>query len=134
MGGFVLRTRDGVQFFLNTKRIRWLLEHDVISTAEFEDKFVLESKAIDDRNKSDIVMRTIALAQAIWFCVNIIARGLQGLAVTTLEVTTVGIIVDSILVYYFWKDKPADVESAEVIEITMTLHEVVILQEDEVLW
>ena len=56
---------------------------------------------------------------------------MQGLAVTTLEVTTIGIIVDSVLVYYFWKDKPADVESTEVVEIQMTLHEMLQLEEDE---
>ena len=132
MGGFVLRTSDDVRFFLDTKHVLWLLEHHVISTAEFETWFILESKTIDDRNKSDIFMRLIAVAQAIWFCVNIIARGVQGLAVTTLEVTTVGIVIDSILVYYFWKDKPAGIESVEVIEVKMTLNEIILLEEDEV--
>ena len=132
MGGFVLRTSDDVRFFLDTKHVLWLLEHHVISTAEFETWFILESKTIDDRNKSDIFMRLIAVAQAIWFCVNIIARGVQGLAVMTLEVATVGIVIDSILVYYFWKDKPAGIESVEVIEVKMTLNEIILLEEDEV--
>jgi hypothetical protein len=130
MGGFVLQTSDDVSFFLDTKHILWLLEHQVISTAEFEKSFILDSKTIDDRNKSDTFIRVIAVGQALWFCVNIVARGVQGLAVTTLEITAVGIIVDSILVYYFWKDKPADVESMEIVKVKMTLSEIILLEED----
>ena len=101
MGGFILRTSDDVSFFLDTKQILWLLEHNVISTAQFETSFLLDSKVIDDRNKSDLPVRVIAVGQALWFCVNVVARGIQGLAVTTLEVNTVGIVIDSIFVYYF---------------------------------
>lgn len=132
MGGFVLRTSDDVSFFLNTKHILWLLEHHVISPAQFETSFLLDSKTIDDRKKSDTFVRIIAVAQALWFCVNIVARGVQGLAVTTLEITTVGIIVDSILVYYFWKDKLASVESTKVVKINITLSEMILLEGDEV--
>ena len=131
MGGFMLRTKDDVSFFLNTKHIEWLLEHRVISTAEFEASFMLDLKTIDDRNKSDTFVRIIAVGQALWFCVNIVARGVQGLAVTTLEITTVGIIIDSLLVYYFWKDKPANVASTDVVKINITLGEMVLLEEDE---
>jgi len=131
MGGFVLQTRDNVCFFLDTKHIHWLLDHQVISTAQFEETFLLESKAIDDRNKSDTFVRMIAAGQALWFCVDIIARGVQGLAITTLEISTVGIIIDSMLVYYIWKDKPADVESTEIYPTSLTLAEIMLLEEDE---
>ena len=131
MGGLVLRTSDGVTFFLNTKHISWLLKHQVISTAQFEKSFLLDSKTIDDRNKSDTFLRLIAVGQALWFCVNIIARGVQGFAVTTLEMITSGIIVDSILVYYVWKEKPADVMSMEEVNIRTTLNEMIQLEEDE---
>lgn len=130
MGGFMLRTSDGVKFFLDTRHIHWMLEHKVFSMEEFERSFMIDGKAIDDRNKSDIFVRVLAVGQALWFCVDIIARGLQGLAVTTLEVTTIGIIVDSILVYYFWKDKPADVEYSEIVDIGMTLDEMISLEQD----
>jgi hypothetical protein len=130
MGGFVLRTSDDVRFFLDTKHILWLLEHQAISTAQFNKSFLLESKTIDDRNKSDTFVRVIAVGQALWFCINIIARGVQGLAVTTLEISTVGIIIVSILVYYIWKEKPADVQSTEVVDINLTFSEMILLEED----
>ncbi|KAL9091942.1 MAG: hypothetical protein Q9165_004694 [Trypethelium subeluteriae] len=130
MGGFMLQTSDDVRFFLNAKHIIWLLEHRAISTAQFEEKILLDPKTIDDRNKSDIFTRIFAVSQALWFCINIIARGAQGLAVTTLEITTIGIIVVSIVVYYFRTDKPADVESVETVSIDMTLNELITLEED----
>lgn len=108
MGGFVLRTSDDVRFFLDVKQILWLLKHQAISTAKFEKRFLLDSKTIDDRNKSDTFVRVIAVGQALWFCINIIARCVQGLAVTTLEINTIGIVVDSILIYFVWKDKPEE--------------------------
>lgn len=131
MGGFVLRTSDDVRFFLDVQQIQWLLRRQAISTAQFEKSFLLDSKTIDDRNKSDTLIRVIAVGQALWFCINIIARAVQGLAVTTLEITVIGIIVDSILIYYFWKDKPADVESIEVVDINITLGQLILLEEDE---
>jgi hypothetical protein len=130
MGGFSLRTSDGVRFFLDTKHILWLLKHEVISTAQFNEGFLLDSKIIDDRNKSDTFVRVIAVGQALWFCINIIARGVQDLAVTTLEITTVEIVIVCILVYYIWKDKPANVGYSEVVDINLTLSEMLLLEED----
>ena len=131
MGGFVLQTSDGFRFFLDTKHIHWLLEHQAISMTQFEKDFLLDSKTIDDRNKSDVFVRIIAVGQALWFCINIIARGIRHLPVTTLEITTIGIIIDSILVYYFWKDKPADVKSMEIVGINRTISEMILLEENE---
>ena len=131
MGGFVLRTSDNVCCFLDTNHIYWLLEHKAISQTQFEKRFLLDERDINDRNKSDIFVRVIAVGQAVWFCVNVIARGVQGLPVTTLEINTVAIVSNSILVYYIWRKKPASVESAEIINIGMTLGEIISLEEDE---
>lgn len=130
MGGFSLRTTDNVQFFLDTKQILWLVKHKVVSEIEFEDKFLLDSRKIDDRDKRDGFIRFIAVFQATWFCVNLIARGVQRLPVTTLETTTVGMIMDSIILYYIWKDKPADVELTEVIDSDLNLETILSLEED----
>ena len=131
MGGFMFRTNDDVKFLLDGKHILWLLEHQAISVTQFERDFLQYSKLIDDKNKSDVFVRVIAVAQALWFCINIIARGVQKLTVTTLETTTIGIIVDSILAYYIWRHKPANVESIEVIEIDMAMTDIIALVEDE---
>lgn len=127
----MLQTSDGIRFFLDTKHIHWLLEHEAISITQFEKDFLLGSKTIDDRNKSDIFIRIIAVGQALWFCINVIARGGQHLAISTLEMTTIGIIVNSVLVYYFWKDKPTDVQMMETVDIKMTLSEIIYLEEND---
>ena len=127
----MLQTSDNVRMFLDTRKIAWLLQHKAISKIDFEKSFLIDSKSIDDRNKSDLFIRVLAVGQALWFCVSIIARGVQHLPVTTLEVTTIGIIVDSVLAYYFWKDKPADVESMEIVYINNSLEALVSLEEDD---
>ena len=76
-------------------------------------------------------LRVLAVGQALWFCIDVAARGAQNLAITTLEITTIGIIVDSILIYYIWKDKPADVMSIEEVRISMTLNDMMLLEEDD---
>lgn len=131
MGGFTLQTRDNIRFFLDTKCIIWMLERRAISLGQFEQWFLLDKRIIEDLNKSDTFVRVLAVCQALWFCINITARGLQGLAVTTLEVTTIGLIVDSVLVYYVWKDKPHDVGSSITIELDLTIDELLLLEEDE---
>ena len=131
MGGFALRTRDGVVFFLDSKQIAWLLEHGCISATQFEQTFLLDPKSIDDRNKSDTFVRILAIGQTLWFTINCIARGVQGLGLTTLEITTIGIIVDSVLVYYVWRYKPADIDTAVVVDSDMDLNDILIKEEDE---
>ncbi|KAJ0124030.1 Major facilitator superfamily domain general substrate transporter protein [Diaporthe amygdali] len=131
MGVFTLRTRDNVRFFPDTKCIKWMLECRAISAVPFEQWCLLDSRTIKVLNKSDTFVRILAVGQALWFCINITARGTQRLAVTTLKVTTIGLIVDSVLVYYVWKDKPSNVELSIIIELEMTLDELLLLEEDE---
>ncbi|KAI8297009.1 hypothetical protein K4K61_000375 [Colletotrichum sp. SAR11_59] len=128
MGGFALKTSDDTCFFLDAAQIAWLLEREAISRARFDERFLLDAQAIEDRNKSDLFIRVVAVAQALWFCVNMVARAAQGLAVSTLEITTVGIIIDSVLVYWVWREKPADVQWVEYVHVDMTLNELVALE------
>jgi hypothetical protein len=131
MGGFAMRTTDGATFFLDAPQILWLLSHRVVSMTQFEHQFLLDKRTIDDRNKTDGFVRVIAVAQALWFCVDIVGRAAQGLAVTTLEITVIGIVINSVVVYYFWKDKPADVQSIEIVDISHTLEALLDLEEDQ---
>ena len=43
---------------------------------------------IDDRSKGDALSKGIALLQITWFIIQLIARRVQGLAITELELTT----------------------------------------------
>lgn len=55
--------------------------------------------------------RFVAVFQATWFIVNLIARAIQHLPVTTIEVTTVSFVVILFGTAWCWKEKPSDVET-----------------------
>jgi hypothetical protein len=46
-----------------------------------------------------------------WFTLNTIARVANGIAITTLEITTLGFIVCTITTLFFWRHKPMNVQS-----------------------
>ena len=126
-----MRTADDKRYFLDAPQILWLLQHKVVTIEQFEQLFLLDRKTIDDRNKTDGFVRVLAVAQALWFCVDVVARAAQGLAVTMLEITVIGIVVNSVAVYYFWKEKPADVWSVDIIDVPLTVNQLLQLEEDE---
>ena len=53
--------------------------------------------------------KAIAILQSIWFIVQCIARGVEGLALTELELITLALASLNGLTYYFWWDKPLGV-------------------------
>lgn len=63
-----------------------------------------------DRGKSDGLSKFIALTQTTWFVVQCIARGIQHLRLTELEVVTLAYAMLNFFIYVFWWDKPQNVE------------------------
>ena len=62
-----------------------------------------------DRSKGDALSKGIAILQTGWFILQCIARKIQGLAVTELEVVTLAFAALNFAVYVFWWNKPLDV-------------------------
>ena len=85
-----------------------LQEHkiDFPSTTEAE---------IDDRSKGDALSKGIALLQITWFIIQLIARRVQGLTITELELTTAALAGLNSVMYVFWWNKPLDVRCPIVI-------------------
>ncbi|CAG8586541.1 unnamed protein product [Penicillium salamii] len=65
---------------------------------------------INDKSKSDNLMRLIAILQIIWLCIQVIARAVGGLAVSQLEISTVAFAFCAIIMYALCWDKPKNVE------------------------
>ncbi|KAM0148023.1 hypothetical protein ACHAQE_007148 [Botrytis cinerea] len=124
MGGFVIQTGDGVTWPLDANEILYLIDKEWIKEPVFSAQFVLDKNEIDDKNKQGILLRVSAIVQVLWFLVNCIARKLQHLAITTLELTTIGFIVTTIGVFIFWFDKPADIETRRIIKVDFTISEI----------
>ncbi|KIM28286.1 hypothetical protein M408DRAFT_23986 [Serendipita vermifera MAFF 305830] len=65
---------------------------------------------LKDRGKSDALTKLIVLVQTLWFVVQCIARGVQHLPLTELEVVTLAYTMLNFFIYVFWWDKPRNVE------------------------
>ncbi|KAM5350395.1 hypothetical protein ACJ41O_006900 [Fusarium nematophilum] len=111
MGGFVLKAPDlSRPLPLNAEQLFYLVRNHYVqlpSTTRDE---------LKDRDKSDGLARFLILCQVIWFIVNLIARAVEGLFITTMELTTLSFVVILFGTAWCWKDKPSDVTTAIPIE------------------
>ncbi|KAL2144735.1 hypothetical protein VTI28DRAFT_8581 [Corynascus sepedonium] len=60
--------------------------------------------------------RLITVIQATWFVIDLIARAIHHLTVTTIELTTVSFVVILFGTSWCWKDKPSDVQTTITIK------------------
>jgi hypothetical protein len=61
---------------------------------------------IDDKSKSDFLAKAIAILQSTWFILQCIARGIQGLSLTELELATLALASLNAITSVFWLRKP----------------------------
>ncbi|KAI9452255.1 hypothetical protein F5148DRAFT_1003373, partial [Russula earlei] len=70
----------------------------------------IAKEEIEDKSKGDAVSKTLVVLQTGWFVVQCIARGVQGLPVTELELVTVAFATLNFVMYILWMDKPLNVQ------------------------
>jgi hypothetical protein len=69
------------------------------------------SKAeIEDKSKGDAISKAVVILQTSWFVTQCIARGVQGLPITELELVTVAFAALNFVIYLLWWDKPQNVQ------------------------
>jgi hypothetical protein len=68
-----------------------------------------------DRSKTNLLSRTVAYGQMLWFCANFIGRIVDGLPITKLEVVSLAYVAMTLATYYFWMSKPLDVDCPIVV-------------------
>ncbi|KAL9608011.1 MAG: hypothetical protein Q9167_007129 [Letrouitia subvulpina] len=105
MGGFMLCPRDSKPFPVNNKHIQWLVTHKFLEFPK------VTEEDIWDKSKADRLVKYIVCLQICWLLVNVVARVIQNLAVTTMELGAVSIVFCSIATFFCWLHKPADVRT-----------------------
>ena len=103
MGGFMLFEGNVAQGVLSPERFSELLTAGKI---EFPSVTVEE---IEDRSKADGFSKTIALGQTLWFVAQCIARPVQYLDLTPVELLTLSLAVLNGMMYFLWWHKSLDV-------------------------
>jgi hypothetical protein len=76
----------------------------------------IKESDIDDRTQSDKLVKAIALVQVVWFFAQTIERAIEGLAVTTLELFTIGNVICAIITFLAWWSKSNGVRAPILIE------------------
>ncbi|KAF2092472.1 hypothetical protein NA57DRAFT_50221 [Rhizodiscina lignyota] len=108
MGGVHVKFDGCNAFPVNAEQLHYLVAKEYL---QYPSHLTLD--VIKDKNKRDglsrLLYRIISSVQMFWFTLNTIARPTQRLAVTTLELTTLGYIFCALGTLCFWRNKPMDI-------------------------
>ncbi|CEN60556.1 hypothetical protein ASPCAL02992 [Aspergillus calidoustus] len=113
MGGFLL---DGpgidAPFPIDAKQLLFLVEQGYLVYPR------ISREDIGDRDKSDRVTRVFTVCQGVWMMLNCILRATQGLALTTLELTTISFVIVFVATSFCWYHKPSDVTTTRTLSLS----------------
>jgi hypothetical protein len=103
MGGFLLYVNDRPQAHLTPDEL-----HGFVSDGSVDMPDIAEADILD-RSKGDELSKSVAILQLAWFVIQLIARWVQKLPVTLLEVDTLAVAALTCIAYAWWWKKPKDV-------------------------
>jgi len=120
MGGFLLKAPDFPAFPVDGQQLLYLIEKDYIPYPN------VDKETIWDKNKADGFARAITLIQITWFSVQCIGRGIQKLTLSTLELLTINMIFCTVFTFYFWNNKPLDIQTSIILRTDTTIAEILV--------
>lgn len=68
------------------------------------------NEEIENHSKANWLIKAVALIQIISFIAQLVGRWAQGLAATTFELFTLGIVICAAIMYAAWWEKPFDLQ------------------------
>ncbi|KDR73284.1 hypothetical protein GALMADRAFT_72624, partial [Galerina marginata CBS 339.88] len=111
MGGFTLYEGSKVIGVLSPERLELLLRLKAIRMPS------VTEKEIQDRSKGDGLSKSIVVIQTTWFIAQCIARRVQGLTTTEIELVTLAIAILNCIMYFLWWNKPLNVLSTVSVDL-----------------
>jgi hypothetical protein len=106
MGGFMLCENETELYTLK----RQLDTKDPAKSLEFfMSRINITEREIKDKSKGDMLSKVLVLLQTGWFVLQCIARLVEHLPLTELELVTIGFAILNLATYIFWLDKPLNV-------------------------
>ncbi|KAF8588771.1 hypothetical protein K439DRAFT_1629357 [Ramaria rubella] len=104
MGGFILVQDGHAPFALELDEIEQMSDDGHIDFPN------ITEKEIKDKSKGDGLSKAFVLIQTTWFAFQCVARGVQGLFITELEVATLAFVTLNLATYGLWWNKPLHVQ------------------------
>lgn len=114
MGGVRVKLKDD-EFPVTSKHIYVLFKLGLIKLD------AITPAAIEDRSKADGVAKIFTIVQTSWFLLACLARLIQHISITSLELSTIAFVVCTIGTNLMWWSKPKDVFVPIVLNIDCTL-------------
>ncbi|OJA20687.1 hypothetical protein AZE42_06031 [Rhizopogon vesiculosus] len=103
MGGFLLCANDTRRVTLTPDELlRFVGDGSV-------DMPCISRADIEDRSKGDALSKGISILQLVWFVASLLARYIQNLPITLLEIDTLAVAALTCIAYSLWWKKPKDV-------------------------
>ena len=82
---------------------------DLVRCDGYESFIMLTKAEIEDKGKSDWFAKSLVLLQTSWFVMQCIARAIEHLPITHLEIVTLAYAAMNFVIYIFWWNKPLNV-------------------------
>lgn len=103
MGGFMLYCDDKPRAPLTPDELKRFVGEGYVDMPN------IDEADIESRSKSDALSKLAAILQLVWFVLQLIARYIQNLPTTLLEIDTMAIVTLACIAYFWWFHKPKDV-------------------------
>ncbi|GJJ09202.1 hypothetical protein Clacol_003424 [Clathrus columnatus] len=108
MGGFLLQGSDDKLNVLYFEQFQSLV-------GKIIDIPSISIEEINDKSKSDPLGKSVATLQILWFIIQVIARLINHLDITQVELTTAALACLNATMYILWWNKPLDVRCSVII-------------------
>ena len=83
---------------------------DLVQCDGYSESFIMPTEEeIKDKGKSDWLAKSLVLLQTSWFVMQCIARAIEHIPVTHLEIITLAYAAMNFVIYIFWWNKPLNV-------------------------
>ncbi|RPA80929.1 hypothetical protein BJ508DRAFT_117441 [Ascobolus immersus RN42] len=123
MGGLAFSTYDetGTQFIgerdwvmITTKGAHFIMAADK-KVPHNQRVLNIPKKQVEDKSKANQFVKFVVIAQTLWFIAQCVARVIQGLGLTPIELNTAMHVVCAIIMNCLWWHKPFDVQTPLII-------------------
>ncbi|KAJ3572780.1 hypothetical protein NP233_g2861 [Leucocoprinus birnbaumii] len=84
----------------------------IIDLSQLHERVDISEGEINDKSKGDFFTKLIVIIQTTWFIVQCVARWVQRLHVTELEIVTLAFAMLNIITYLLWWNKPLNMRIA----------------------
>ena len=123
MGGFLLIPAaggSGKPFRITAKHLHYLVQRKYLDYPD------VSQEELWDKSKQDTITKIITCFQIFYLVLQCIGRAVQGLDITTMELSALAIVVCTILTSVCWLRKPLDVRTPMKLYMNATVEQVLL--------